>query len=123
MANRARGEYAIEIEDRPYTLCLTLGALAEIEDKLGIETADQMGERLARVGFRDMLVILGALLRGGGHEIDDAELARLQVDLPRLGEWLQGVFRAAGWEEGGAANPTPPESPSDGAGSSDSGSA
>lgn len=35
MANRARGEARLEIEGRERVLCLTLGALAEIETALG----------------------------------------------------------------------------------------
>ena len=59
MANKARGEVAITIEDRPYTLCLTLGALAEIEEALGVESSDQLGARLKGVRMRDMIAILG----------------------------------------------------------------
>lgn len=107
MANRTRGEVEITIEGRPYTLCLTLGALAEIEDALGVESSDKLGDRLKGIRMRDMIAILGALLRGGGHEVNDADVARLQVDLPRAGTWIQNVFAAAGWGDG-AENPPKP---------------
>ncbi len=124
MANKARGEVAITIEDRPYTLCLTLGALAEIEEALGVESSDQLGARLKGVRMRDMIAILGALLRGGGHDMSDAEVARMQVDLPRAGDWIQGVFAAAGWGDGGEnPPPAPRKARRRGAGSSPSASA
>ena len=120
MTNKMRGEFAIEIEGQPYKLCLTLGALAEIEDALGVESSDQLGERLQQgVRMRHMIAILGALLRGGGHDVDDARVARLQIDLREAGEWIRGVFEAAGWSDE-EENPTPPaplpgDSSSDGA--------
>ena len=71
MVNQGRGESSIQIDGEPHTLCLTLGALAEIETALGVADMGGLGERLAQVGFADMVSILGALLRGGGHDVTD----------------------------------------------------
>lgn len=35
MTNRRRGEVAVELGGKRYTLCLTLGALAELEEAFG----------------------------------------------------------------------------------------
>ncbi len=43
MVNRARGEAALEAGGRQYRLLLTLGALAEIEDGLGLDDLGQVG--------------------------------------------------------------------------------
>lgn len=111
MANAQRGEVEIAIEGRPYTLCLTLGALAEIEDALGVESSDKLGDRLKGIRMRDMIAILGALLRGGGHELSDADVARMQIDLPHAGGWIQNVFAAAGWGDGEENPPKPARKP------------
>ena len=47
MVNRARGEAALEAGGREYRLLLTLGALAEIEDGLGLDDLSQVAPRLA----------------------------------------------------------------------------
>ncbi len=88
-----------------------MGALAEIEDALGVESSDRLGDRLKGVRMRDMIAILGALLHGGGHEVSDADVARMQVDLPHAGEWIQKVFAAASWGDGAENPPKPARKP------------
>jgi hypothetical protein len=72
-ANRRRGEVAVELDGREWRLCLTLNALAELEDAFA---ADDLGGLMARfgsgrLGARDLKRILGAGLRGGGADISD----------------------------------------------------
>lgn len=82
MANRQRGEIEAVLDGRRYTLCLTLGALAELEAALA--TGDLMG--LARrfeegkLTAADAIRVIGSGLRGAGNDIDDAAVARMQVD-------------------------------------------
>ncbi len=82
MVNRQRGEVEAVLDGRPWTLCLTLGALAELEAALA--TGDLMG--LARrfeegtLAAADAIRIIGAGLRGAGNDIDDATVARMQAD-------------------------------------------
>jgi len=82
MANALRGEIEAMIDGEKHTLCLTLGALAELETRL--HTGDLMGlsERFAegRISARDLVAILGAGLRGGGHDVTDDDLARMSVE-------------------------------------------
>lgn len=82
MVNVQRGEIAAILDGEERTLCLTLGALAELEARL--QTGDLVGlsERFAsgRVSARDLTAILGAGLRGGGNAISDDDLARMAIE-------------------------------------------
>lgn len=82
MPNIHRGEIAATIGGEVRTLCLTLGALAELEARLGAGDLAGLAERFAggKLSARDLTAILGAGLRGGGHDISDDELARMSVE-------------------------------------------
>lgn len=82
MAIRQRGEIDAVIGGETRVLCLTLGALAELENRLQASDLVGLGERFAdgRVSARDLLAILGAGLRGGGNAITDDDLARMSVE-------------------------------------------
>ncbi|BDA83696.1 hypothetical protein Sa4125_12380 [Aureimonas sp. SA4125] len=80
--NRRRGEVAAVIDGQSAVLCLTLGALAELEDAFA---ADDVASLVARFGAgrlasRDLIRILGAGLRGGGMDVDDAAVAQMRID-------------------------------------------
>lgn len=81
MANRHRGEIEVELGGQRYTLCLTLGALAEIENAYGGEDLLAIAERFesGRIKASDAIHVIGAGLRGGGAAISDEEVARLTV--------------------------------------------
>ncbi len=81
MANRRRGEVALQLGDTRYTLCLTLGALAELEDAFGVQDPMALTERFGtgRLSSRDLLTLLAVALRGGGHGLSDAEVASLPL--------------------------------------------
>jgi Phage tail tube protein, GTA-gp10 len=82
MTNPLRGEIDAVIGGERRTLCLTLGALAELESRLNAGDLTGLAERFAkgRVSARDLIAIIGAGLRGGGHEIADDDLARLNIE-------------------------------------------
>ena len=82
MVNRHRGEIEAELGGRRYTLCLTLGALAEIEHAYGGEDLLAIAERFeqGRIKATDAIRVIGAGLRGAGQEITDATVANMQVD-------------------------------------------
>ena len=82
MPNPHRGEIEASLDGRPYTLCLTLGALAELEHAFGHEDMLALAERFqsGRLSARDASRIIGAGLRGAGHDIADAAVARMQAD-------------------------------------------
>jgi hypothetical protein len=82
MANIHRGEIAAEIGGETRVLCLTLGALAELEARLGAGDLAGLAERFAggKVSARDLTAIIGAGLRGGGNAISDDDLAQMSVE-------------------------------------------
>ncbi|KAA2237244.1 gene transfer agent family protein [Salinarimonas soli] len=108
MPNRRRGEVQASFGGRPHTLRLTLGALAELEDAFAVESLTALAARFGegRLSSRDLVAILGAALRGGGHAITDAEVADLPLD-----GGIEGVAEAAAEAlrlAFGEAGPNPP---------------
>ena len=82
MPNPHRGEIEARLDGRPYTLCLTLGALAELEHAFGHEDMLALAERFqsGRLSARDAQRIIAAGLRGAGHDIADDAVTRMQAD-------------------------------------------
>ena len=78
-ANGARGEICRELGGRQRRLCLTLGALAELEDAFEVEGAKDLAARLASPSASDLIAILAVLLRGGGEAVDEAQIARFNA--------------------------------------------
>ncbi|MGH6763092.1 MAG: gene transfer agent family protein [Phyllobacterium sp.] len=82
MANRHRGEISAMLDGEERVLCLTLGALAELETAFEVEN---LGSLLARfssgnLAARDLLRILTAGLRGGGATVTEADVARMKAE-------------------------------------------
>ncbi len=82
MANLYRGEIEAIIGGKKRTLCLTLGALAELEARFRANDLLDLSEKFenGRLSARDLLAILGAALRGGGNAISDEELASMSIE-------------------------------------------
>ena len=82
MANRHRGEIEALLDGTPYRLCLTLGALAELETAFGADDMLALATRFesGRLGARDCVRIIGAGLRGAGHDVADDDVAALPVE-------------------------------------------
>jgi hypothetical protein len=61
-ANRRRGEIAAELDGRPFRLCLTLGALAELEAAFAADDLGKLVERFSsgKLSALDMMRIIGA---------------------------------------------------------------
>ena len=114
MANPRRGEIEAELGGRRYTLCLTLGALAELEAAFGAEDLVALAERFerGRISARDAIRVLGAGLRGAGTEISDEEVARLAMPggaagyVKSVAELLAATFGAPPEDN---LNPSPPQ--------------
>jgi hypothetical protein len=81
-ANARRGEISARLDGKEYRFCLTLGALAELETALGAGDLVALGERFAsgRLSAKDMIAVIGAGLRGGGHALSDDEIGAMQAD-------------------------------------------
>ena len=95
-ANGARGEVVAVLARAERRLCLTLGALAEIETALGVEGLDELAERMRRLAAKDVLAVLAALLRGGGERALAETLAEAAVALPEAADAVARAFSAAG---------------------------
>lgn len=81
-ANRRRGEVSVEIDGRARTLCLTLGALAELEDAFALDDIASLAARFGsgRLSARDLTRILGAGLRGAGETVGDEDVAAMRIE-------------------------------------------
>lgn len=79
MTNRLRGEISAMLDGRKWTLVLTLGALAELEDAFACGDLTALVERFGsgRLSARDMIRVLGAGLRGAGNEVSDEQVAAM----------------------------------------------
>jgi hypothetical protein len=82
MANPRRGEIEAFLDGRSYTLCLTLGALAELESAYGGADLLAIAERFekGRIGATDTIRVIGAGLRGAGHKISDEEVGAMRIE-------------------------------------------
>ena len=112
MPNLRRGEASLRLAGVRYSLCLTLGALAELEEAFGVDDLAALGERFAggRLSSRDLLTLLGVALRGGGHAMSDAEAANLPLHEgiePVAGALADLLVMTFG---GGEASANPPSS-------------
>ena len=81
----------IDGEERP--LRLTLGALADIEDALGGDF-EALKERLKRPRVGDVLLILHALLAGGGATLTLEALRASKVDIAEAARAIAEAFAA-----------------------------
>lgn len=94
-ANGARGEAVAVLAGGERRLCLTLGALAEIETALGVSGVAGLTERMGSLSARDLMAVLAALLRGGGEEALAGELDRAAIDPLEAAEAVVLAFVAA----------------------------
>jgi hypothetical protein len=80
-ANRRRGEISAEIDGKPQRLCLTLGALAELEAAFAAEDLNALVERFSRgrLSALDIVRIIGAGLRGAGRAVSDDDVRGMQT--------------------------------------------
>lgn len=93
--NGARGEVQARLAGEERTLCLTLGALAEIETALGVTGLTGLAERMRMLSARDLTVVLAALLRGGGETALANGLADASVDPAEAADAVAKAFIAA----------------------------
>lgn len=83
--NCARGEVALSVCGQDYPLCLTLGALAELETAFQCQRLSDLQTRLLAMNGADYLIVLRALLRGGGHsDVNQLDLESVPPGLAAL---------------------------------------
>lgn len=111
-ANRRRGEIEAVLDGKPHRLCLTLGALAELEAAYAVDDLAALVERFStgRFAARDMARIIGAGLRGAGADVNDEAVLALSVAGGAAGyaavvrDLLEATF---GHQPSEAASPNP----------------
>ncbi|WP_421398829.1 gene transfer agent family protein [Agrobacterium fabrum] len=81
-ANRHRGEIEALIDGERRILCLTLGALAELETAFAADDLTALAGRFAsgRMKSADMIRVIGAGLRGAGNVFSDEDVATATVE-------------------------------------------
>lgn len=89
--NPARGESEAVLAGERVMLCLTLGALARIEARLGASDAADLADRMRRLSASDLASVLEALMCGGGG---DPETAARLAAAARPQEAAEAVARA-----------------------------
>lgn len=82
MANRYRGEIDADLGGKRRVLVLTLGALAELEASFGAADLVALAERFGsgRLSASDIVLIIGAGLRGAGEAVSDCDVAAMRAD-------------------------------------------
>src|ERR671922_99741 len=97
MANKHRGEIEACLDGKTYRLCLTLGALAELETAFGDDDMLALAQRFEKGRLRagDATRIIGAGLRGAGYDIADEAVAAMRTARKRACRWR--AVPMAGW--------------------------
>lgn len=82
ITNHHRGEVSAKLDGKDWCLCLTLGALAELEAGFAVDDIATLAERFStgRLASSDMLKLIGAGLRGAGHSISNEDVAEMQAE-------------------------------------------
>jgi len=81
MVNSLRGEVELVLDGKPQVMRLTLGALAELEERLGEDSLMALVERYesGRFSARDILALICAGLRGGGWQGGPSDLLGAEI--------------------------------------------
>lgn len=93
--NGARGEVRHILAGEARRLCLTLGGLAEIETALGVEGLTALADRMRKLSCSDLLIVLAALLRGGGEGEAADRVNMLGINPREAAEAVAKAFAAA----------------------------
>jgi hypothetical protein len=95
MTNTVRGDSQLVAGGKSLVMRLTLGALADIENGLGLGNLGDIAERMKSPATRDIAVVASALLRGGGFDLSPEDVLGLETDVGSLVEAITGAFGSA----------------------------
>ncbi|WP_417435113.1 gene transfer agent family protein [Hoeflea sp.] len=111
--NRRRGEIAARFDGETRLLCLTLGALAELESAFGVDDLTELAHRFeaGNLSAGDIIRIVGAGLRGAGNRVSDEDVAEMSTEggvtgFARIATELLWVS-FGGEQQVGISSPTP----------------
>jgi hypothetical protein len=119
MPNKRRGEIEGILDGRPFTLCLTLGALAELEASFGDENMLALAKRFesGRLSARDCIRIIAAGLSGAGLDTSEEAVARMQAEggvggyVDIVARLLRATFGGGDGADAPAPTPTSTQNP------------
>ncbi len=82
MVNALRGEISASLDGKNWTLCLTLGALASLENDLKVENLNELSVKFSQgtLSASDVLNIIKAGFQGGGYTLSHEEIADMRAD-------------------------------------------
>src|SRR5690348_15990335 len=109
MPNKIRGESEFLAGTERYVMRLTLGALAEIENGLGVSSLSDITSKPKSLGTMDLSTVAAALLRGAGHNSSPEQVLKLETDLGTLIGAVTEAFAAVGLNQ--KVSSTPPREP------------
>ncbi|MBY0562883.1 MAG: gene transfer agent family protein [Hyphomonadaceae bacterium] len=93
--NKARGEVVLRIGERDARLCVTLGALAELEGAFDVGSLAELADRMTSLTASDLILVISALTIGGGNAMSSAELAAAPIDPKAAADAVARAFQAA----------------------------
>ena len=93
--NGARGEVVLLVMGVERILCLTIGALAEMESLFGCSSLDELQVRLKRLSATELIGVLDILIRAGGGTACIKELLSQHVSPGDAARAVAEAFRAA----------------------------
>ncbi|MEM7662003.1 MAG: GTA-gp10 family protein [Pseudomonadota bacterium] len=93
--NGVRGEVSLNVGGKAYPICLTLGALAEIETGLGCDNLKELDIRMRNLSASDLVTVLRALLSGGGAEDIAANLKQTDIQPATAATAVAQAFKLA----------------------------
>lgn len=96
MTQHRKGDAALSVNGEMKTLRLTLGALAALEETLGGGDFSTLQKKLAAPRVADLLMVLQALLQGGGARYSLDALKESDIDLGEAARAVAAAFRALG---------------------------
>jgi hypothetical protein len=88
------GDAQLSVNGERVTLRLTLGALAELEDRLGGGDFSELTRRLETTGVGTLLILLEALSAGGGRRLSARDLETAEIDLAEAARAAAKAFAA-----------------------------
>ncbi|WP_233348613.1 GTA-gp10 family protein [Henriciella algicola] len=85
---------SLDVAGQKRVLCLTLGALAEIESAFGCASLADLQARMRRLSAAELLQLVSILIKGGGEQIEPDGLARLNIQPAAAAAAVAEAFRA-----------------------------
>ena len=104
MSDYRPGDASVRVNGQRVTLRLTLGALAELEDRLGGGDFSELTRRLEKTGVGSLLILLEALSAGGGRRLSAHDLETAEIDLAEAASAVAKAFAALAPQSPSAAS-------------------